>query len=48
METLSDGQRLARSLVDVATGAGLQQSATISEMGRPLGEMVGHTGFRSP
>ena len=42
METLSDAQRLARSLVDVATGAGLQCSATISEMGRPLGEMVGH------
>lgn len=43
METLSDAQRLARSLVDVATGAGLRCSATISEMGRPLGEMVGHS-----
>ena len=42
METLTESQTLARQLVDVATGAGLDCTATISEMGRPLGEMVGH------
>ena len=42
METLEDAQALARSLVDVATGAGVTCSALITEMGRPLGRTAGH------
>lgn len=42
MEEPDDARRLARALVDVANAAGVQTSATITAMDRPLGRAVGN------
>ena len=42
MRTPDDARRLARMLVQVATRAGREASALITDMDQPLGEAVGH------
>jgi pyrimidine-nucleoside phosphorylase len=42
MRTPDDARRLARMLVQVATRAGRETSAMITDMDQPLGEAVGH------
>ena len=42
MRTPDDARRLARMLVQVATRAGREASAMITDMDQPLGEAVGH------
>jgi thymidine phosphorylase len=42
MAKLSDSQELARSIVDVANGAGLKTSALITDMNQALGTTVGN------
>lgn len=42
MRTPEDARRLARMLVQVATRAGREASALITDMDQPLGEAVGH------
>lgn len=42
MKTLEASRALAQALVDVSEGYGVKTKAIITEMGRPLGEMVGN------
>lgn len=41
-ERIDDARRLATTMVRVATGYGVEATALITEMGRPLGETVGN------
>lgn len=42
MQRLEDSQALAKSIVDVANGAGLRTTAFVTEMGQPLGTTAGN------
>ena len=42
MPTLQDAEALARIMIDIGKGVGLQVSAVLSEMGQPLGRAVGN------
>lgn len=42
MQTLEDSRKLAQQLVEVATGAGVECTAMITAMDRPLGRAVGN------
>ena len=43
MATVEDARALARSIVDVAQGAGLPTTALVTDMGQVLGENAGHS-----
>lgn len=42
MQKMEDSQALAKSIVDVANGAGLKTTAFVTEMGQPLGHSAGN------
>src|SRR4029078_4364571 len=43
MKTLDDSRRLAESLVAIGEGSGVRTEALITDMGAPLGRMVGNS-----